>query len=165
MNSALERKVEQILQALLLTNGGNQNQSNILIHAIFGTLPAFDAPNDPAAPTLSPPSRFARRIPLYTPPSKSSFTALLTRMLFHKRGKWAMDPVHQEQNALVREEEGGRSPTWAAWFKFTDAGETITPSALAFLVDIFTNLPVLLPREERPGLKTRYVYRVVLMLP
>jgi len=50
---------------------------------------------------------------------------------------------------------GGGGVEWGAWLGFSGKEETLTSSALALMVDMFTNLPIILPRSERKGLSTR----------
>jgi hypothetical protein len=77
--------------------------------------------------------------------------------------KWAQDLEIQAKNQLDsptrthRNTIGGEGLGWGAWFEFIDDNARITNPSLAFLVDIFLNLPTLLPRSEREGLTTRSV--------
>lgn len=57
---------------------------------------------------------------------------------------------------------GGDGLEWGAWFEFVDKNDMITNPSLAFLVDIFVNLPSLLPSSERGGLGLKYVLLNVL---
>jgi len=47
---------------------------------------------------------------------------------------------------------------WGAWLGFSGKEETLTAPALALMVDMFTDSLIMLPRSERKGLSTRYVF-------
>jgi len=51
---------------------------------------------------------------------------------------------------------GGGGLEWGAWFEFTDKNDIISNPSLAFLVDIFMNIPTLLPKSEKVGLTTSW---------
>jgi len=80
---------------------------------------------------------------------------------FHSHVRWAEDPVILKKNRpetstrTNSQTVGGSGVEWGAWFQFVDEDEKITTPTLAFLVDIFQNMPVLMPRSERPGVGMR----------
>jgi hypothetical protein len=111
--------------------------------------------------TLVPPSRYARRLPLYTHPSNAIVDPMRSAWVFRPRVKWSQDPEILSKNKLDNPNRtdsttiGGGALEWGAWFELSDREERLTTPSLAFLVDIFLNLPTLLPKSERVGLTTR----------
>jgi hypothetical protein len=76
--------------------------------------------------------------------------------------RWTEEPEIIKKNKINSETRtgshtiGGDGLEWGAWFEFVDKDARIANPSLAFLVDMFLNIPTLLPRSERPGLTTRY---------
>ncbi|KAJ7741337.1 thioesterase-like superfamily-domain-containing protein [Mycena metata] len=128
-----------------------QDRTRITTHMIFGTL---------EPPRLVPPSRYARRVPLYVHPSAAVETRMARPWGFKHHAKWAGDPHLRAQNlpsdparaAVSPTTVGGGSLVWGAWFALTGPSERVTPASIAFFADTFLNMPSLLPREERGGL-------------
>ncbi|KAJ6583985.1 thioesterase-like superfamily-domain-containing protein [Mycena vulgaris] len=133
-----------------------QDRTRITTHMIFGSF----APPPNAAPHvgLAPPSSYARRLPLHVHPSAAVETRMARPWRFKHHIKWASDPQLRAQNlpgSAARTSTatvGGGGVVWGAWLQLADTQERITPASLAFLADIFLNLPSLLPRSERGGL-------------
>ncbi|KAJ7439226.1 thioesterase-like superfamily-domain-containing protein [Mycena latifolia] len=121
----------------------------ITTHMIFGSFAA-----EAQHLGLAPPSRYARRLPLHVHPRKAVETPMARPWRFKQHIKWASDPHLHEQNRADRPTPsvGGGGVVWGAWFELAGAEERLTPASLAFLADIFQNLPSLLPRSERGGL-------------
>ncbi|KAF8214992.1 thioesterase-like superfamily-domain-containing protein [Mycena galopus ATCC 62051] len=126
-----------------------QDRTRITTHLIFGSL---------EPPRLVPPSPYARRLPLYVHPSAAAETPMVRPWRFKEHIKWAGDPHLRAQNlpdSPTRTSSttiGGGGLVWGAWFQLTGPDEHITPTSIAFLADIFINLPSLLPRSQRNGL-------------
>ncbi|KII86680.1 hypothetical protein PLICRDRAFT_143089 [Plicaturopsis crispa FD-325 SS-3] len=134
-----------------------RGSTRISAHLIFGTL--APAPDDPGPHlTLQPPSGYARRIPIYSHPSDALPTEMNPVWTFKDHLQWGYDEETVRHNAPdgVRRTHagtiGGGGVEWAAWLKLKDPGERITASSMAFFVDMFQNLPRLLPKEERGGI-------------
>ncbi|TFK40756.1 thioesterase-like superfamily-domain-containing protein [Crucibulum laeve] len=132
----------------------------VTIHAVFGV--NAPSPTDKFQLTLAPPSTYARRLPLYSHPSKAVVKPMRHTWKFHHQIQWAYDPEILKKNlpdAANRTNSntvGGGGLEWGAWFEFTDKEERITSPSLVFLVDIFLNTPSLLPKSEKPGLTTSW---------
>ncbi|KAJ7643777.1 thioesterase-like superfamily-domain-containing protein [Roridomyces roridus] len=132
-----------------------QNRTRITTHMIFGSLEP-----QPDSFSLSPPSVYARRHPLHVHPSNAVLTRMARPWKFSHHIKWAGDPHLRAQNlpdhpswkSVNADSIGGRGLLWGAWVKLQGEGERVTPASIAFLADIFINLPGLLPRNERNGL-------------
>lgn len=112
----------------------------------------FKAPSvDNGALTLSPPSPYARRVPLHTHPSAARPTPLFRGARFKAMVTWAEDEAIQERNRAVGRGTGspigGAGLEWGAWLQLTDPADSINVSILPFLGDMLRNLPELL----RPG--------------
>lgn len=130
-----------------------------MVHCIFGVLAA---PPDYPGPhlTLEPPSGYSRRLPLHEHPCESKTTKPRVTWKFHEHIQWGLDPqivsMNSSNSSLRTNSDtvGGGGTEWGGWFTFTDKAETITTPSLAFLVDIFPNMPTLLPKGERGGLGT-----------
>ncbi|KAF8895618.1 thioesterase-like superfamily-domain-containing protein [Infundibulicybe gibba] len=133
--------------------------TNIMTHLIFGV--NAPSPMDKVRLSIDPPSRYARRHPLKTHPAKSVATSLRHTWVFHPHVKWAEEAEVLDRNKVDSPNRtdgstvGGGGLDWGAWFRFSDKEDKITNASLAFLVDIFQNLPTLLPKSERIGLTTR----------
>ncbi|KAH6911572.1 thioesterase-like superfamily-domain-containing protein [Coprinopsis sp. MPI-PUGE-AT-0042] len=125
----------------------------ITAHAIFG----FNGPPSDGAPsfTLKPPSPYARRIPLHSHPSTVQTTPLHRIWNFTHHTQWAHDLETIEKNKPSHANRtdtstiGGGGLEWAAWFEFTTPTEKLSNVYIPFLVDMFSNTPSLLPKEER----------------
>ncbi|KAJ7617509.1 thioesterase-like superfamily-domain-containing protein [Mycena polygramma] len=126
-----------------------QDRTRITAHLIFGTI---------EPPRLVPPSPYARRLPLHTHPSTAAETPMVRPWGFKPHFKWASDPHLRAQNLpdsptrTSSSTVGGGGLVWGAWLELVGPGERVTPASIAFLADIFLNLPSLLPRSERGGL-------------
>ncbi|KAJ7022768.1 thioesterase-like superfamily-domain-containing protein [Mycena alexandri] len=128
-----------------------QDRTRIATHIIFGTL---------EPPRLAPPSRYARRVPLYVHPSVAVETRMARPWGFKHHAKWAGDPhlrAHNLPDSPARRDVssttvGGGTLAWGAWFELVGPGERVTPASIAFFADTFLNMPSLLPRDERGGL-------------
>ncbi|KAJ7256823.1 thioesterase-like superfamily-domain-containing protein [Mycena haematopus] len=126
-----------------------QDRTRITTHLIFGSL---------EHPRLVPPSPYARRLPLHDHPSVAVETPMVRPWRFKQHIKWAGDRHLRAQNlpdSPTRTSSatiGGGGLVWGAWFELTDPDERITPTSIAFLADIFINLPALIPRSQRSGL-------------
>ena len=133
-----------------------------MTHVIFGVNGANPKDTLRLNLNLNLPPAYARRHPLYTHPSQAVSVPVPHIFKFRSRIKWT-----QEQQILVKNNidhpnrtksttVGGGGLEWGTWFEFNGDGEKITTPSLAFLADVFTNTPSLLPKSERPGLKRRY---------
>lgn len=111
---------------------------------------------------IAPPSRYARRIPLYSHPSTAIVEPLRHTWGFHSQVIWTKEHEILKKNQVDSETRtgshsiGGDGLEWGTWFEFVDKDARITNPSLVFLADMFLNTPTLLPRSERPGLTTRY---------
>ncbi|KDQ62681.1 hypothetical protein JAAARDRAFT_203757 [Jaapia argillacea MUCL 33604] len=143
------------------------DETKIISHLIF-TSPS-PSPTSSLTPTpissltskLTPPSPYARRIPLHSHPSLSPPTPIPKSWNFAAHISLAEDrslisaSLHKATargEARVGEVRGGDGLEWAAWFELVGEGECITNASIAFLVDTFKNLPELLPKDQRKGL-------------
>jgi len=140
----------------------SQGSTNITAHLIFGA--NVDTSSDSPHLNLLPPSPYARRIPLYTHPS-TAVAAVQDRDVyrkFHHRIKMSTEHdalaknLPDSPNRTNGSTVGGGGLGWASWLGFVDKGDLITSTSLAFLADMFLNLPTLLPPSERKGLGIRY---------
>jgi hypothetical protein len=102
-------------------------------------------------------------VPLHRHPSEAPKKYLLDRWVFRDHIEWTEEPEIQARNQPDHQNRtnsatiGGGGTEWGTWLGFTEHEEKITYPALAFLVDMFSNLPTLLPRSERKGLVSRCV--------
>ncbi|KAF8073935.1 thioesterase-like superfamily-domain-containing protein [Lyophyllum atratum] len=150
------------------------HQRGVLIittHQIFGiNIPSPNYTNRTPGLTLAPPSSYARRIPLYTHPSTAIVGPVRDVWNFHSHINVATDPHILAKNALDHPNRtsastvGGDGLEWGAWLTFEDKRDQITNPALAFLVDIFTNMVGLLPPSERQGLGKSWLPTMVLAM-
>lgn len=129
-----------------------------MTHVIFGV----NAPQPNTSNlTLNPPSAYARRHPLYTHPSEAISMPVPQVWRFHHRVKWTKEQEILDKNGVDHPNRtkhdtiGGGGLEWGTWFEL-NGEERITTPSLAFLADIFMNTPMLLPKSERQGLKSRY---------
>lgn len=141
-----------------------QGRVNVMSHLIFGNLTVSSVDEEQSL-NLAPPSSYARRLPLYHHPSTA---AVMKRPLrgaytFTPRIKSTEEPEIQARNAFDSPTRansntvGGDGLEWGTWFEFADEGERITTPSLAILLDVFLNLPSLLPKGETKGSTQGYV--------
>lgn len=129
------------------------------------------APGDKVGLIVQPPSPYARRVPLHFHPSNAPRKkGSVDRWVFAKYVESTEEPDIEARNRpdhssrTNRSSIGGEGVEWGSWFGFKDKEERITPSSIPFLVDVFPNLPPLLPRSERKGMVKRYVLSVSLSI-
>ncbi|KAG6860387.1 hypothetical protein C0995_011772 [Termitomyces sp. Mi166 len=149
-------------------------QQEVLIitaHQIFGNNSTSPQASDHTRGlNLAPPSSYARRIPLYTHPSTAVVRPGRSVWKFQRYIALAPDPHILAKNAPNHSNRtngatiGGEGLEWGAWFTFQDKGDEVTPTSLAFLVDIFAHIPSLMPPSERPGLGLSWFPTIVLSL-
>ncbi|KAG6829516.1 hypothetical protein H0H92_004318 [Tricholoma furcatifolium] len=141
----------------------------ITTHQIFG-INSSSSPDPKYTPglTLSPPSSYARRIPIYTHPSTAVTRPGRKVWKFDRYVSLTPDPSilaknePDHPNRTTAASVGGEGLEWGAWLTFSNECDKITSTSLAFLVDIFTNMPSLLPPSERPGLGSSWYPTIVL---
>jgi len=135
-----------------------RESTNITAHFIFGT--NVDTSSVSPHLNLLPPSPYARRIPLYTHPSKA-VAAVQDRDVYRNfRRRIIMSTEHdtlaknlpESPNRTNASTVGGGGLEWASWLEFVDKDDLITSPSLGFLADMFSNLPTLVPPSERKGL-------------
>ncbi|KAF9533078.1 thioesterase-like superfamily-domain-containing protein [Crepidotus variabilis] len=148
-------RINRVKAGLALTNITAEllqnEQIRVSAHAVF----AFNGPksNDSIAPTLNPPSSWARRHPLYVHPSQAKRKAFPPSWSFARHIGWTEDEHIIAKNSVDHPNRtnsatvGGGGLEWGGWFEFKK--DHITNPALAFLVDIFVNTPALLPSASR----------------
>ncbi|KAG6849282.1 hypothetical protein H0H93_009802 [Arthromyces matolae] len=137
--------------------------------AIFGNN-SFSQRGSEYAPglTVVPPSPYARRIPLYTHPSNAVVKLGRGVWKFQNHIALAPDPLILNKNAVDHPNRatattiGGEGLEWGAWLTFQGPNDAITSTSLPFLVDIFTNMPSLMPPSERPGMGLSWFPTIVL---
>ena len=140
----------------------SQRSTNITAHLIFGS--NIDTSSDSPHLNLLPPSPYARRIPLYTHPSKVVGTVQDRDVYKNFRHRIKMSTEHDilaknlpdSPNRANASTVGGGGLEWASWLGFVEKDDLITSPSLAFLADMFSNLATLLPPSERKGLGIRY---------
>ena len=141
-----------------------QNITRVTTHQVFGVLAS--TPNSPDSVLhITPPSPYARRVPLYHHPSTAPVTPLPKVLQFRSRLKVTKEPELAAKNVPVGSDHssiGSGRFAWGQWATFTDARQTLTPPALAFMTDMTNSPALLLPRSERTGLHARYVHIVLL---
>ncbi|CAA7262979.1 unnamed protein product [Cyclocybe aegerita] len=134
-----------------------EGMTKIMTHAIFGL--NGPSPTDKLNLSLNPPSPYARRHPLHSHPSQAPLKPMDPRWRFHEYVKCTEETEIRSRNSPDHPKRtnsstvGGGGLEWGSWLELVDKSERITNPALAFLVDIFSNTPTLLPRSERPGLE------------
>lgn len=136
-----------------------QNTLKVTTHMIFG----YNGPaaGDKTLLTLNPPSSYARRVPFHCHPSKAPKQRPREGLRYRDHIELTEDLEIQKRNHPDHPSRsnsttiGGGGVEWGAWLGFSGKEETLTSSALALMVDMFTNLPIILPRSERKGLSTR----------
>ncbi|KIJ34872.1 hypothetical protein M422DRAFT_782747 [Sphaerobolus stellatus SS14] len=115
---------------------------------------ARDASNGDPSMTLSPPSPFARRVPLHFHPSVVPITPMSERVSFGNYVRWAEDKTFHERNRAIERGAvhgpGGGTLEWGAWLELTDPSERISSSMMPFFGDMLKNIPSLLPKAHRP---------------
>ncbi|KAK7468919.1 hypothetical protein VKT23_003415 [Stygiomarasmius scandens] len=150
--SSFEVHVQTIKTGKTLTNIQadfyQRGVKGITTHSIFGVL----SPPSPTGITLTPPSPYARRVPLHRHPSNAPVNNNWHKIYnFRPRIDTTEEPeiiLSNAPNSPTRTNSktiGGEGLEWGSWCGFTDKTERITPQSLALLADIFTNAPMLLP--------------------
>ncbi|KAF9444333.1 hypothetical protein P691DRAFT_712009 [Macrolepiota fuliginosa MF-IS2] len=145
-----------------------KNTLKVTTHMIFAH--NGPVPGDKANLTLQSPSAYARRVPLYLHPSTAPRAGGQERWNFQPHIEWTREPDIEAKNKpnhpnrTDRSSIGGEGVEWGSWFGFSDKEEKITSTSIAFLVDIFSNLPSLLPRSERKGLVNSWFPTVTLSI-
>lgn len=145
-----------------------KNTLKVTTHMIFGH--NGPAPGDKALLTLSPPSPYSRRVPLHCHPSRAPKKQVNDRWVFKHHIRWTEEPEIEARNQPDHSNRtnsvtiGGGGTEWGAWLGFSEERETITPPAIAFLVDMFSNLPTMLPRSERKGLGSSWFPTVTMSI-
>jgi hypothetical protein len=123
------------------------------------------APGNTTNLTLQPPSPYARRIPLHPHPSEAlpQFKPGYARHRFAHHIESAGDSEIVARNAPDHPNRtnsstvGGAGLEWGSWFGFSDKNERISYASIPFWVDMFSNLPLMLPRSEKKGMVKRSV--------
>lgn len=146
---------------------GTQGQVRIMTHIIFGILaPTPTGPDVASSVTrkFNAPGAYARRHPLSTHPATAEVSKRMrSAWSYRDVVKKAEDPVFTNRNQVDHPSRtngstvGGGGIEWGSWFELLGDETRITTPSIAFLCDIFTNAPTLLPKEERKGLEARYV--------
>ncbi|KAF7768067.1 hypothetical protein Agabi119p4_7310 [Agaricus bisporus var. burnettii] len=146
-----------------------KNTLKVTTHMIFSH-------NAPAAGntsnlTLQPPSPYARRIPLHFHPSEAVTKAIPTnRYQFRNHVEAASDKEYAARNAPDSPNRsnsstiGGDGLEWGTWFGFSDKEERITYSSIPFWADMFSNLPTMLPPNEKKGMGLSWFPTVTLSI-
>jgi len=167
-------RVRKVRNGRLFTNitADLYQQGTLVIttHQIFGVNSPGCSSTQPSGLTIIPPSRYARRIPLYTHPSKVVARPMSPVWRCQMHFDLAIDPHMLAKNAIDHPTRsspptiGGDGLEWGAWFTFKDKNDKITNPSLAFLVDIFPNTPILIPRSERPKIGESWFPTIVLSI-
>ncbi|PFH53408.1 hypothetical protein AMATHDRAFT_73582 [Amanita thiersii Skay4041] len=129
----------------------------VMTHIIFGL--NAPSPTQRTRITIDPPSPYARQIPIYGHPSESTPVRLRELYGFNTYIKTTSDARIKKKNqldSLTRtgpSTVGGGGLEWGGWLEFVDKNERITNTSLAFLADMFVNLPRLLPGEVKGNLE------------
>lgn len=145
-----------------------KGETKVTTHLIFGT--NARSPTQRTRLSIDPPSPYARQIPLYVHPSKSTPSSMRDVFRFEDQVKTTTDPVIAAKNRIdsptrtTNSTVGGGGLEWAGWLEFMDKGEKITSPSLAFLVDIFVNTPRLLPRAMKGNLGASWFPTMVLSI-
>ncbi|KAG7088132.1 hypothetical protein E1B28_012156 [Marasmius oreades] len=155
-----EVHIRQFREGKTFTNLGAEllqdNITRVSTHQMFGVLSPTTSSG--SLLTITPPSTYARRLPLYQHPSNAPLTSLRTPYQFASRLKATREPEIVAKNALDgsnRTSEtsiGGPGLEWGQWLTFKHEQDTLTPPSIAFLADMFRSPPSLLPKSERLGL-------------
>jgi hypothetical protein len=151
------------LHKKVLTNTG-QNTLKVTTHMIFSH--NAPAPGNNTNLTLQPPSPYARRIPFHVHPSEvpTQVKSGHPRHQFTSHIESAGDKEIVARNAPDHPNRtnsstiGGQGLEWGSWFGFSGKEERITCASIPFWVDMFSNLPSMLPPSERKGMISRSVY-------
>ncbi|KAJ8474156.1 hypothetical protein ONZ45_g16050 [Pleurotus djamor] len=144
----------------ILADFMQSNELKFTIHAIFGVL--NDAPTTPGhegiLAAMSPPSKYARHVPLHNHPATVKSIPMASRFGFSEHTTWTGEPQFQEKNKQMTAGSsiGGGGLEWGSWFELKDKNERITTSTLAFLVDMFTNVPMILSTIDDVGLPSSW---------
>ncbi|KAJ3570094.1 hypothetical protein NP233_g4623 [Leucocoprinus birnbaumii] len=92
------------------------------------------------------------------------------RWVFKDHIEWTEEPDIEARNQPDHPNRtdsatiGGGGTEWGAWMGFSEKEETISSPAIAFLVDMFSNLPTMLPRSERKTLGSSWFPTVTLSI-
>ncbi|TCD68057.1 hypothetical protein EIP91_011602 [Steccherinum ochraceum] len=116
-------------------------QVRVLAHIIHGVL---EAPVDTPGPslTISPPSPYARRIPMHTHPANCPQTAPRQKWTYKNRIAVASDPVYVEKASTPQ-----KGLEFGMYITMKDEEARITTPGLAFLADVFEAMD-----EHIPGI-------------
>ncbi|KAL0960802.1 hypothetical protein HGRIS_005818 [Hohenbuehelia grisea] len=129
-----------------------EDQLKVVTHIIFGSFASTEPAHAKLKAALSPPSRFARKVPLYRHPSNAPPMPMRKAWGFHRHSRWTEEPEVHTANQAMNAEVGGGGLEWGSWFELTDKDERITTASLAFLVDMFVNTPMILSKISDVGL-------------
>ncbi|KAG1748581.1 thioesterase-like superfamily-domain-containing protein [Suillus lakei] len=130
---------------------GQGGYTRLTSHLIFGDLTPVP---DGIPRSLSPPSPYARRLPLLDHPSAVVPDRMRRAWKFHSLLSWSMDHTILARNAMRSQTRpdteiiGGGGAEWGAWCELTRTDDDIKPSSIPFFGDMFLNLPSLLPDSE-----------------
>ena len=131
----------------------------VMTHMIFGTL-ALPA-NTPHTLTISPPSPYARRIPMHTHPSKCPVTPPKRQLGFTKHIQVEDDPIHASKyfkNLNVDIDERPREGMeYGIYLMLKDRRERLTPPAIAFMADTFKAFDEVIPGIHSKTRNKRYL--------
>ncbi|KAG6376919.1 thioesterase-like superfamily-domain-containing protein [Boletus reticuloceps] len=115
-----------------------QGTTRVTAHLLFGDL----SPSQPSQEQriLSPPSPYARRLPLYSHPSTVSRDAMVPPWAKKMHVRMAADAVllsHNHPNHASRttsESVGGGGTVWGAWYELSHTDDKLTTSSIAVLL-------------------------------
>ncbi|KIJ62533.1 hypothetical protein HYDPIDRAFT_30141 [Hydnomerulius pinastri MD-312] len=136
----------------LLADLVQQGTTKITAHLIFGDL--SPPPSDQERKILSPPSPYARRLPIHHHPSAVSPDPTQPAWSRQMQMQMSTDREilnHNHPDSATRTTSqtiGGGGTEWGAWCELTDKRDKIKPSSISFFADTFTNLPMLLPESD-----------------
>ncbi|KAF5344894.1 hypothetical protein D9758_011591 [Tetrapyrgos nigripes] len=157
------------IQADFMQNGN----TGISSHLIFGVLQPPQAKGSGKQPnlTLSPPSPYARRVPLHRHPSNAPIDNNWHSIYnFRSRINTTVEPEIEASiapDSSTRTNSGtigGGGIDWGTWCGFKDRNERLSTQSLAFFADIFTNGPMLLPDEDNNGTRKSWYPTIVMTL-
>ena len=124
-----------------------------MAHVILGDL--SPEPSAAIQRTLSPPSPYARRLPLNFHPSVVTPVPIRDALTFgNDVTQWSIDPTiiarNQPDNPArtTNKTVGGGGTEWGAWCELTEDGDKLKVSSIPFFADTFLNMPILLPECE-----------------
>lgn len=158
----------------VLANLVQEGQVRIMTHIIFGILaPTPTGPDVASSVTrkFNAPGAYARRHPLSTHPATAEVSKRMrSAWSYRDVVKKAEDPVFTNRNQVDHPSRtngstvGGGGIEWGSWFELLGDETRITTPSIAFLCDIFTNAPTLLPKEERKGLEASWFPTITLAI-